>query len=581
MEMKFDPMTGKPLDQPSSDPGKPSGQQPQGNAGRQSDPVTDKPPGQPPQENAERKFDPMTGKPLGQPQGNAERKFDPMTGKPLGQPQGNAERKFDPMTGKPLGQPQGNAERKFDPMTGKMLNQNAGTGRFDPMTGKPVQEKNRGGKKGIKIACGIAAGLVAIVVLLINLVPRIIFGSNYAVVRAASHTFLQNNLIENMNMADIAAGGKYTVTVDGKAKGLDVSMTAAADIPGKEMSVEGKASVMGLGADFAMKMDDKEMLLQVPQISKSTYLYSYAEKKSGFLIDLLEDEGIDVQEFDEALRNIFSTDQERDVAKIFANATKEVLKLVEFEKSDKREVRIDEKSRSCQGYTMHMGEDFVLDVCDIYEDATDEYIKTMSAMYESARLGGLDSLEDSFSDLFDEIRDAAEDADCDLTVYVYKKQIAAVLVKTDRDEMVLELHGGNTPWENMTLESENYGTVMELTGSVNDDTERMELEVDGTSLMEYSYNYKNGDLEVEIGPDYDELRFEGNMQRSGKDFTFELDRLTVDDERQDFSMSVHLKKGADIVKISKEDVVDLGNIGRGEWEDLFEELYDLGNGYDL
>ena len=176
-----------------------------------------------------------------------------------------------------------------------------------------------------------------------------------------------------------------------------------------------------------------------------------------------------------------------------------------------------------------------------------------------------------FGEMFDEIRDEAEDVDGELTIYIYKKTVAAIVIEADGNDMVLELHGGNTPWENATLEVDGY-EVMQLSGSVDKKVESMELEFAGTEVFSYEYDLKTGDLDLSI--DDGELKLEGNVLKNKKSCTYAISDMTVEGESIDIDGQITIQKGANIAKISTEDVFDIGNASESDWEDLVSDLQD-------
>ena len=155
-ELKFDPVTGQPINQPAAQPGMqpgmPNMQQPMNN-GPKFDPVT----GQPIQPGMPNMQQPMGGAP----------KFNPANGQPMQagmpnmqQPMGNGPQ-FDPVTGQPIqpGMPNPNMQRMQQPMN------NGPRMQFDPKTGKPMQpvNNNKGGKSNTGLIVGVIVALVAVV----------------------------------------------------------------------------------------------------------------------------------------------------------------------------------------------------------------------------------------------------------------------------------------------------------------------------------------------------------------------------------------------------------------------------------
>lgn len=167
-EMKFDPVTGQPINQPTAQPVVQPGMQ-QPNMGQ---PVGNGP-----------KFDPVTGKPIqpAMPQGGMQQpggapKFNPVTGQPMqpGMPQNGMPQNGMPQPGMQRG-PAANGP-KFDPVTGQPIQmqrvpqQGNGGMKFDPKTGQPIQPgmpQNGGNKGGNKT--GLILGVVIAAVLVLGI----------------------------------------------------------------------------------------------------------------------------------------------------------------------------------------------------------------------------------------------------------------------------------------------------------------------------------------------------------------------------------------------------------------------------
>ena len=497
-----------------------------------------------------------------------EMKFDPMTGEPIQTPpQQEPEMKFDPMTGQPIQTPpQQEPEMKFYHMTGQpIIGGETKEKRFDPMTGKPIQETGKASvPKAVKIAVIAVAAVAAVGIVAAQAVPRIVLGKNYKIVQAIGNTMESNHLMDNMSPIGVMASGKYTVTVDGSVENVGVEAALAMNSSAKKASLEGHASYMGFGVDMAASMDDSQVLVSIPELTDQTLRYSYVEEKNGYLIDLLEEEGLDTEQIDEAFCSVFSTSSGSDTVEEFRKASIKAVKAMDFQKADKRQVSIDGKNRKCQGYTLEIDGDLICDLCDIYEDAYDACMEDL-----------LDETVGNPSELFDEIRDEAEDMEGDLTIYIYKKKVAAVVYELDGHELSLELHGGNTPWANATLEMDDE-EIMTLSGSVKNKVEILEVEAMNVDLFSYEYNYKTGDLELSIAGN--EIELEGIVKKSGKNCVYAVSNLRVDGSNVDMDGQITIQKGANYAKISEKDVFDIGNASESDWEELSENMEDLLDG---
>ena len=476
--------------------------------------------------------------------------------------------RFDPMTGEPIQQMQDEKEpeMRFDPMTGEPIRQTTYEKepemRFDPMTGKPLSGKGKGSKRtGFKAAVCVAVAAVVVVigVVAVQAVPRIVYGKNYKLLRALRNTFTMNNLMENLNPTDIISGGNFTVIVNGDIEGVEMDTTLAIDAPAEKLSCEGNVSYQGFGTDFAVGVNEGEILVSIPDFSDQMLRYSYVEEKDGYLVDLLENVGIDVEEVDEVLHDVVAQSYQDEGSDRFVQATIQATKVMDFEKTDKRKVEVNGKERNCRGYTLEIDEDLMSDICDIYEDAIDTYMEDE---------GIPDEIADEVDMLMDDIRDEAELLDGEISFYLYKKQVAAIVCEISGNEVVVEFHGGSTPWENTELLVEDYETL-ELSGSADGKTEELQLKMFGEKIFEYDYDLKTGELEV----DADGLTLEGTVKKDRKNCTYILSDLKMYGNRAPVTGSIVFEKGADVKRIKPDEVMDIGNLSKNEW---IEWLGDIG-----
>lgn len=482
--------------------------------------------------------------------------------------------RFDPMTGEPITDHEGakyEQGMRFDPMTGEPITDKRDakqerTVRFDPMTGRPIREKKRV-PIGVKVVCGIAAGAAIAAAAAVSLFPRIVFGKNYKIVQAASNTFKENHLTENFNALPVLESGKYTVTVNIDTDKLETVLTLASNLSKKEFTLAGAVSAGVVNTDFVAKVNDSEVLLSAPDFVDETLRYSYKEEKSSYFEKLVEDTlNTDVEEIDETMKNLFSEKRDESLSESVAKASIQVIKTLDFEKADKRKFTVDGKNRSCNGYTLKVDEDLVSDVCDIYEDAVDEYMQGLDEVSSIAGAGTLDSKR-----MFDEIRDSFEDVEYELSVYLYKKQIAAIEIEGEGEEFLIEFCGGSTPWES-TIVSVEGKEVLKLTGSVQKDVEDMSLEVEGIEVAEYSYNFKDGDFELKLGEgDYTFAKLRGNILHSGKEYTYKVSDIPMGDLGEGF-VQVQIKEGAEMPEIKTKETLDIGTMSESDWEEFAKDI---------
>ena len=550
MEMKFDPMTGEPI-QTESEPKAP-----------------------------EMKFDPMTGQPIqieSEPKA-PEMKFDPMTGQPVqveSQPT-QPQMKFDPMTGQPIqieSEPKA-PEMKFDPMTGQPIQMESQPEqpqmKFDPMTGQPIQAQEQpvqpqaaapgynnvpGGKKKkgkFAVAMGIVVALVLVCgVAFAGVKSGLFLSKSGKVALATSNTFSEtSHLTKSLQGLDILATKNYTMDVDVDISG-EGRISASYANTSSEKQISGSVRIQDAGSiDFIAAIDAEEVKAQIPTLGDDVYVYNYTKEKKGYLADQLDQDDIDG--IDEICKTIYSNKEQKkqgkEIAKIFADQYKEL----KFKSASKQTFEVNGKDRSCKGYQTTVTSDDMINLMDKLEDYTRDQVG--------------DVLDDQLDvrDMFDEYRDMVEDmSDMDMTFYIYKNKLACVELEAEGDDVQLIFHGGDTRTQNMEL-LYNDKTQFEIKGETSGKVEESRIYVDGTKIATLSYDYGNGEYELDLGGSY---TVDGTLKSDRKGFTFTCDA-------DEISVEVNLSKGVDLEKISG-DTIDIGNASESELEDLWMKYLDM------
>lgn len=139
----------------------------------------------------------------------------------------------------------------------------------------------------------------------------------------------------------------------------------------------------------------------------------------------------------------------------------------------------------------------------------------------------IDLSEMDLSDSFKELKHALKDMpDMEVTFYLYKNQVAALIVDDDEDDLTMELlvKGGDYPMQNWeaTLEIARDELSITKTGKTKGSVEQNEIEVDGVdATIEWTYDSKSGDLTMDLGADDMKFSVEGQckeiLQRTDAD----------------------------------------------------------------
>lgn len=486
---------------------------------------------------------------------------------------------FDPMTGEPIGatdkEPTG-----FDPMTGEPIYETAQepTG-FDPMTGEPIYGDAAGAaavKAGFPLAAKIAIGVAAGVVLVGGVGYAVVSnlgGVNGKVAKAIANTCkggaLITTLSEAMNGMD---GDTASVTMAGEIEDVEFEIASSIDMKGKEFSTNGYVSAEDVKVAYEVYMDDKEVQATLPDWIDYTYVYNYVEDKDGYLIDMMDEEGFSSDDIDELLQSVFqSTSDSKEIQKRLVECTWENIEALEFEKTDAKEFKYNDKKQKCKGYQTVITEDILSDWLDSYEEVYDTYFEEVDADF--GYYGNID-VEALFNELEDEIEDMD---DIEMIFYLYKDIVAAVEFEGDDLEGTLEIRGGAYPTENCVLNYEDrYSEYeVEISGSTKGGKEEQSIEMDGEEVFAFTYDTKSGDLEISFNDGYYTYgEFEGNLKADSKSLTLVVDSFEFGGSDLDVDFTLTLNGKADIHKISatKNDLFDLGNADEDDWEDMMEDI---------
>lgn len=551
--------------------------------------------------------------------------YDPMTGEPIETPDEPTNNEtpveetaaqqitgYDPETGEPI---YGEAAPKqitgYDAETGDPIYGEASqpTG-FDAETGAPIYGNTDGNvpgeetpKKKFPVWILIVAAIVVLVVVLGAVVVKAFGGgTNVKIATAIANTCELSPLMKEMQYTDLVKDGAFTmgmgVTVENmdysyydELEGMGVDMQLAADTGKGQYGLNGtfKWDAYDLDLGFESYLDKKELALAVPEIADYTFVYNFTEDKDGFLVDMAGDDA--VKQIDTLLQWMTSRDNTKQNEKMAADLAKALsanFKTWEFEKGKSQEYEVNGKKHGCKSYTITVTSDMLIDMVESVMDVYDEYFEAQQKETEEL----LDTLGDDFdidlsemdlSDSFKELKHALKDMpDMEVTFYLYKNQVAALIVDDDEDDLTMELlvKGGDYPMQNWeaTLEIARDELSITKTGKTKGSVEQNEIEVDGVdATIEWTYDSKSGDLTMDLGADDMKFSVEGNVKKSSNELMLTFDSLkyedTYYDESMEFSGYMSINSKTSISKPSYKEF-DLGNADESDFEDIYDEIQD-------
>lgn len=524
--------------------------------------------------------------------------YDPMTGEPIETADEAVTTEttqitgYDPLTGEPIyGEPA--QQEGFDPMTGEPVYGNGGAG------ASPVETP----KKKFPVWTLIVAAIVVLVVILGAVVVKAFGGgTNVKIAKAIANTCQASPLMKELQCEELIKDSEYTMgigvnveTVDAyyysEMEGMSVDMQLASDMNKGKYAVNGtfKWDEYDLDLGFESYLDKKEMAVAVPSIVEYTFVYDFTKEKDGYLVDMLGDDA--VEEMDTLLQWMTTQDNTKQNEKLAADLTKAVannFKTWEFKSDKSKDYEVNSKKHSCKAYTITVTDDMLIDMLESIEDIYDEYYEAQQKEIEEL----FDTMGDDFDvdiddldmgDAFKEIKSTLKDMpEMDVTLYLYKDQLAAVVVDDSEDDVTVELQikGGDYPLQNWELVAEVDGddAAIVKTGKVKGSVEQNEIEIDGVDItIEWSYDSKSGDLTAELG--YDDVKFamEGNVKKSSDELMITFDSLSYEDtyweESMEFSGYLSINGKTSISKPSYKEF-DLGNASEDDFMDIYEEAED-------
>ena len=515
-------------------------------------------------------FDPMTGEPIEEQQNEENMQFDPMTGEPIGQaaqeeqPIGG----FDPMTGEPIGQAAQEEQPTggFDPMTGEPIGQTTQqAGGFDPMTGAPVTQKP---KSKVPVIVGAVAGVIVLVFLLVfgGIKSGLFLGKSGKVLLAANNTLKKMpHFVETLEPMLGLVEDEFTVEFSAKADGVKIggSFINAS----KQKQVTAKLEYGGESIEGLAGVDSDSLKFQVPDLSKKLFVYNYKKENTGYIVDLIGDEYIDT--LNSSLEQLVSGSQDTDKAqKDVTNVVMKELKSLKFQSAAKEEFTVNDKDVMCKGYTTTITGANIWNIIDgSYQAMLDNY-QSVGEAVDVFSYGDIESELSYLENKLDNMEDVV------VTFYIYKNQLAAIVVEDDdfEDDLQLCFEGGDYRLQNITFKSGSYRISMK--GSDDGTKEKFKLRekygTDAYDIGSFEYNYESGKYKIEVDGEV----LSGKLYKEGRTLN-----LSIDGQYDIPDMDFAVTRGAKLQKFSG-DEFDIGNADADDLYDLVDDITDELSDFD-
>lgn len=411
-----------------------------------------------------------------------------------------------------------------------------------------------------KVLTSVAVIAVAIIIIIIAFLALVksgaLLATNGKILKAIENTLEPGHLMSDLDASSILDTNKYTISFDAYIEGIAIN--GKYQNSDKEKALSGGINYIGSDMSFDSRLDKKELKVDIPML-ESLFVYNYKDDNSAYIEEFLHD--MELEKIDSILEGIYDSEYLEITDKMKKTVEKEFLNL-DFKKIDKEEFHVNGKERSCPGYaTTITGKEFS-NIIDSWNDISEDYFD-------------LKLIDDTYiMDDMDEVN---------LTFYIYKNQLAAVIFETpEGDEVIIKFRGGDYPMQNLVLESKYYGeifTSIEIEGRKVGSIETIEISEDSERALKIEYNTKSGEFEIEKNDYGYKTITEGNISSSKKEIIIKIDRISYDDEVSNLNATISFKKGTDIKDIkSRSEELYINEMDERDIESLME---DMGlSGYD-
>lgn len=462
-------------------------------------------------------------------------------------------------------------QEKFDPISeesGEMSKQDniyfdATTGELAGGTGGEAPKK----KKLLPLIISLAVVLAAAAaVVLIGIFSGAFISDKNKVIAAIGNTFEVPEIVKVLDFNDIVTSGAYTVGIESEID--DVSFHVDYLRTKDKQAVNGNIGSLGINGEFSGILDDNQLKLQIPFLDDEKILvYHYDRENTGYLMEILEEYGVNDQVLNQFLDTLYNGTEESDSSlevnkELFQNIW-EIYKNLEFKKLEKRTFTIDGNNVSCNGYETVITAQMMKDTLNHIQNAMNE-----QPAY---------SAREDMQEVFDNLREVLSSGNVQvrLKFYIYKKKLAAVRAEVNEEDIEIRFEGGNTRTQNMGIYMSGL-KMMEVKGTTEGQKDTSILSSMGTELMRWSYDKGTGEFDASLslynyGYSEDNYSIRGKITNEDEYGEIDISELNMGDGPM--KMKITIQKGADIKDIEGEEF-DIGNATVYELMEFFGKIYE-------
>lgn len=292
------------------------------------------------------------------------------------------------------------------------------------------------------------------------------------------------------------------------------------------------------------------------------FFYDPKQKNEGFLSEDFREK--ELERLNGLLEGITSDGMSaKAIRKNAASAMKKEFRSLDFEKAAARSWKVNGKERKCKGYQVALDEDDIIRFWEAFSEATQKDVRGETK----------DMVEEVLDVVLDEVKDL--DFDTNLSFYLYKGKLAAVVMENDYTQIRVEFRGGDYRMQNIVVVVENdyFSEEMTISSARKGKTETTTIAVDDEEIS-IVYNAKSGEVSIASEMYGERYSIEGVYKHSGSEVSYTLDHIAAGGSELDVrNLTIYARKNPGIEKY-KGEKFDLGNASLEDFEKLAEDMED-------
>lgn len=269
-------------------------------------------------------------------------------------------------------------------------------------------------KKIVIITVPVAIVIGVIIILALN---GVFLKKSDKVLRAIYETCKEKNITDTFSGDSIS----YTADIELESKDTVASIELLSTPTEKELHLS--TGVHGLRVEGTALLTQEELKLQTPLLSDRLFVYDYHKENTGYFVQLLEDQGIDVDQWNQALaaavEDKVTTEKSGEAASLFVK----IFRNLSFEKGEDKKQYVDGSRQNCTVYRAM-----------VTPDDVDSFLDGMEEIYGSTFRDKCNALLNSVGTDYDAWREKLSgQGNRYLNFYLYKNRLVVAELQDETD----------------------------------------------------------------------------------------------------------------------------------------------------